>query len=108
MREVSQRSRRIAKFMIPGLAALLLTSALAGCSTRADASYVLVYLKTGPQNANKSAEERQKIFQGHMDNIHRLADEKKLIIAGPFEALQAAKRSTSRVPIIMTPSVDPV
>jgi putative tryptophan/tyrosine transport system substrate-binding protein len=29
------------------------------------------------------------------------------IIAGPFEALQAAKQSTSRVPIIMTPSVDP-
>ena len=31
-----------------------------------------------------------------------------VIIAGPFEALQAAKHSTSRVPIIMTPSVDPV
>ena len=31
-----------------------------------------------------------------------------VIIAGPFEALQAAKRNTSRVPIIMTPSVDPV
>ena len=31
-----------------------------------------------------------------------------VIIAGPFQALQAAKRSTSRVPIIMTPSADPV
>jgi putative ABC transport system substrate-binding protein len=31
-----------------------------------------------------------------------------VIIAGPFEALNAAKQSTSRVPIIMTPSVDPV
>ena len=31
-----------------------------------------------------------------------------VIIAGPFEALQAAKQSTSRAPIIMTPSVDPV
>src|SRR5438094_3166269 len=31
-----------------------------------------------------------------------------VIIAGPFEALQAAKQSTSRVPIIMTPSTDPV
>ena len=31
-----------------------------------------------------------------------------VIIAGPFEALQAAKQSTSRVPIIMTPSVDPI
>jgi putative tryptophan/tyrosine transport system substrate-binding protein len=31
-----------------------------------------------------------------------------VIIAGPFEALQAAKQSTSRVPIVMTPSLDPV
>jgi len=31
-----------------------------------------------------------------------------VIIAGPFEALQAAKQSTSRVPIIMPPSADPV
>jgi putative tryptophan/tyrosine transport system substrate-binding protein len=31
-----------------------------------------------------------------------------VIIAGPFGALQAAKQSTSRVPIIMTPSADPV
>ena len=29
-----------------------------------------------------------------------------VIVAGPFEALQAAKPSTSRGPIIMTPSVD--
>jgi hypothetical protein len=31
-----------------------------------------------------------------------------VIIAGPFEALQAAKQSTSYVPIIMTPSADPI
>jgi len=31
-----------------------------------------------------------------------------VIIAGPFEALQPAKQSTSHVPIIMTPSADPV
>jgi putative ABC transport system substrate-binding protein len=31
-----------------------------------------------------------------------------VIMAGPFAALQAAKHSTSRVPIIMTPSADPV
>jgi putative tryptophan/tyrosine transport system substrate-binding protein len=30
-----------------------------------------------------------------------------VIIAGPFEALQAAKQSTGRIPIIMTPSADP-
>ena len=31
-----------------------------------------------------------------------------IIVAGPFDALVAAKRTTSRVPIIMTPSADPV
>lgn len=31
-----------------------------------------------------------------------------VVIAGPFDALEAAKQSTSRVPIVMTPSVDPV
>src|SRR5688572_15055436 len=31
-----------------------------------------------------------------------------VIVAGLFDALVAAKRSTSRVPIIMTPSADPV
>ena len=31
-----------------------------------------------------------------------------VIIAGPFAALQAAKQSTTRVPIVMTPSADPV
>jgi putative ABC transport system substrate-binding protein len=30
-----------------------------------------------------------------------------VIMAGPFEAVQAAKQSTSRVPIVMTPSADP-
>ena len=31
-----------------------------------------------------------------------------VIVAGPYEAVQAAKRSTVRVPIIMTPAADPV
>jgi putative ABC transport system substrate-binding protein len=31
-----------------------------------------------------------------------------VIVAGPFAALQAAKQSTTRVPIVMTPSADPV
>ena len=31
-----------------------------------------------------------------------------VIVAGPFAALQAAKSNTVRVPIIMTPSADPV
>ena len=31
-----------------------------------------------------------------------------VIVAGPFEAAQAARRSTSRVPIVITPAADPV
>lgn len=57
----------------------------AGEQARATAAqYVFVILKTGPKSAEKSAAERQAIFQGHMANIQRLAAEKKLIIAGPF------------------------
>src|SRR5262249_32201886 len=31
-----------------------------------------------------------------------------VIVAGPYGALQAAKQNTTRVPIVMTPSADPV
>ncbi|MGK6351003.1 YciI family protein [Parapedobacter sp. DT-150] len=46
-------------------------------------SYVFVILKTGPAKID----DQQKIgelFRGHMDNINRLVEMKKLIIAGPF------------------------
>ena len=46
--------------------------------------YVLVILKTGPNDASIQGEERKDIFAGHMANINRLADEKKLAVAGPF------------------------
>ncbi len=55
---------------------------LTGCANTA--SYSFVYLKTGPQSALKTPEESKVIFQGHMANMGRLADEKTLIIAGPF------------------------
>jgi uncharacterized protein len=46
-------------------------------------SFVLVILKTGDK---KIADEKQvaEIFAGHMKNIHRMADEGKLAVAGPF------------------------
>jgi len=47
-------------------------------------TYVLAFLVTGPKNASKSQEEKQTIMAGHMANIGRLADEGKLLIAGPF------------------------
>lgn len=46
-------------------------------------NYVFCILKTG-SNTTATAEEKKKYFEGHMANIKRLADEGKLIIAGPF------------------------
>ena len=47
-------------------------------------SYVLVVLKTGPNDASIKGEERTKAFQGHFANIKKLANEGKMAIAGPF------------------------
>ena len=46
-------------------------------------SYFLVILKTGT-NATTDKELINKSFRGHLDNINRLVDEDKLIVAGPF------------------------
>jgi uncharacterized protein YciI len=46
--------------------------------------YVLVILKTGPNDASIKGKEREEAFAGHMANIGRLAQEKKLAVAGPF------------------------
>src|ERR1700741_1900714 len=46
--------------------------------------YVLVILKTGPNDATVKGKEREDIFAGHFANIGRLADEGKLAVAGPF------------------------
>ena len=47
-------------------------------------NYVLVLLKTGPKNIPQG-KERDEIFKGHFANIHRLAGEGKLVVAGPFD-----------------------
>jgi len=46
--------------------------------------YMFAILKTG-QNAPNNKDLRQKSFEGHLKNIRRLADEEKLIVAGPFD-----------------------
>jgi len=46
-------------------------------------SYYLVILKTGP-NTTADADLTRASFRGHLDNINRLADEGKLIVAGPL------------------------
>ncbi|HTK39157.1 MAG TPA: YciI family protein [Pyrinomonadaceae bacterium] len=47
-------------------------------------NYILVILKTGP-NTIPEGKERSDIFKGHFANIRRLADEGKLVVAGPFD-----------------------
>lgn len=73
------------------LAGLFLASLLAACAGQprnaAPSGYVpmtFVYLETGPNSATHTPEQKQEIFRGHMTNMQRLADEKTLLIAGPF------------------------
>ena len=45
--------------------------------------FVLAFLKRGP-NRSRSAEESAELQRAHMDNITRLAEAGKLVLAGPF------------------------
>jgi uncharacterized protein YciI len=47
-------------------------------------SYVLVMLKGGAEQINDKAK-TDSIFRGHLQNIRRLANEGKLIVAGPLQ-----------------------
>jgi uncharacterized protein YciI len=47
-------------------------------------NYILVILKTGDKEITDT-KERGEIFAGHMKNIQKMADEGKLVVAGPFE-----------------------
>ena len=46
-------------------------------------SYSFVILKTGSV-VIEDEEEKQQLMRGHLDNISRLAEEGKLVVAGPF------------------------
>jgi uncharacterized protein len=45
--------------------------------------YVFCILKTG-SNTTATPDEKKKYFEGHMANINKLAEEGKLVVAGPF------------------------
>lgn len=53
--------------------------------------YTLVILKTGPVTLNDKAK-TDSLFIGHLNNIGRLADEGKLIVAGPLKKNDKAYR----------------
>lgn len=57
-----------------------------GADERGMRSYVLVVLKTGPAKV-PAGEERTQMFEGHMANIQRLANEGKLAFAGPLDGV---------------------
>lgn len=52
--------------------------------------YVFVVLRTGP-NKIAAGPERNEMFAGHMANIHRLANERKLAYAGPLDGVDGAR-----------------
>lgn len=45
--------------------------------------YVMAFLKKGP-NQDQSPEEVQRLQRAHMENIGKLAEQRKLVVAGPF------------------------
>jgi len=49
-------------------------------------SYVLAILKTGPNDKTITDEaKRKELFSGHFSNMGRLAEEGKLLLAGPLD-----------------------
>jgi uncharacterized protein YciI len=47
-------------------------------------AYVFVILKTGT-NTTTDKDKINELFRGHMTNINRLAEQGKLVVAGPFK-----------------------
>ncbi len=76
--------------------------------------YVIAFLYRGDRVSEYSSEEREKFQAGHMANINRLAEEGKLVLAGPFfgneelrglfffnvESLEEAEKLTASDPSI--------
>lgn len=61
-----------------------------GANANGMRSYVLVILKTGPKTMPEG-QARTDMFKGHFANIGRLADEKKLVVAGPLDGVDGRR-----------------
>ncbi len=85
-----------------------------GADERGMRSYVLVILKTGPKTM-PAGKERDEMFAGHFANMTRLAEEGKLVLAGPLDrvdgwrglfvfavnSIEEAKKLTEADPVII-------
>ena len=81
--------------------------------------YVMAFLKSGP-NRSQDAETRARLQRAHLDNIKKLANEGKLVLAGPFlddgsirgiyifavESLEEARKLTETDPAIIQGSLE--
>lgn len=56
-----------------------------GADFRGMKTYILVILKTGT-NDLKDKTLREQYFKGHFENINRMANDGKLIVAGPIDS----------------------
>jgi uncharacterized protein YciI len=63
----------------------ILVFALASTLAFAQAPFTFVFLNAKKDKQELPPEEVKKIMDGHMANINRLAKEKKLAVAGPFD-----------------------
>jgi uncharacterized protein YciI len=68
--------------------ALLALLAASACSSHTEAAgeraFTLVYLKTGPKSGQLGEAENRTAFDGHFSNMAQLAQDHKLVVAGPF------------------------
>ncbi len=63
----------------------LIFSLALNLSLAQDHKLTFVFLNTRTDNAEMPKEELDKLMQGHLNNIQRLANEGKLLVAGPFD-----------------------
>jgi uncharacterized protein YciI len=64
---------------------IVLLVLLASVETYAQNPYTIVFLHKKADAEKISDDDRKKIMDGHMANINRLAEEGKLVAAGPFD-----------------------
>lgn len=64
---------------------IVLLSIIIEVACAQDARYIFVFLNSRPDKTELPKEELDKLMEGHLGNIQRLAAEGKLLVAGPFD-----------------------